>query len=150
MGCRQRGGGEYIISRRAIIRRVFDQSAKGLGVTAVLLMGAGWAGLYLILTSTLPTVGPRWMFFFTLALAVTGTALPFVWMLHKRFDGERPATGTVLLRQSLWIALFVSLITWLQINRVFTITLGLMLAVGFLVLEWFIRLLERSAWSPNQ
>ena len=121
--------------------------SRGLFATALLLIAIGWTGLYLLMGSTLPTVGPRWLFFFLLTVAVTGTALPFVWLLHKRFS---PAPSAVLLRQALWVALFVSLCVWLQVNRSLTLSLGLLLGVGFILVEWFLRLLERSVWRPNR
>lgn len=121
--------------------------SRGLFATALLLIAVGWTGLYLLLATSMPTVGPRWLFFFLLTVAVTGTALPFVWLLHKRFGA---APSTVLLRQALWVALYVSLLAWLQINRSLTLSLGLLLGVGFILLEWFLRLLERSVWRPER
>ena len=121
--------------------------SRGLFATALLLIAIGWTGLYLLMATTLPTVGPRWLFFFLLTIAVTGTALPFVWLLHKRVG---PATSSVLLRQALWVALFVSLCVWLQINRSLTLSLALLLGVGFILVEWFLGLLERSVWRPNR
>ncbi|MFQ5942750.1 MAG: hypothetical protein ACE5JF_04280 [Anaerolineales bacterium] len=121
--------------------------SRGLFATALLLIAIGWTGLYLLMATTLPTVGPRWLFFFLLIIAVTGTALPFVWLLHKRFG---PAPSAVMLRQALWVALFTSLCVWLQINRSLTLSLGLLLGVGFVMVEWFLRLLERSVWRPNR
>ncbi|MCH8339384.1 MAG: hypothetical protein IH858_11195, partial [Chloroflexi bacterium] len=112
-----------------------------------LLLAIGWTGLYFLVATTLPTVGPRWLFFFLLIIAVTGTALPFVWLLHKRFG---PAPSAVLLRQALWVALFASLGVWLQINRALTLSLALLLGIGFILVEWFLRLLERSVWRPNR
>ena len=121
--------------------------SRGLFATALLLIAIGWTGLYLLLATTLPTVGPRWLFFFLLTIAVTGTALPFVWLLHKRFGA---APSAVLLRQALWVALFVSLLAWLQVNRSLTLSLSLLLGVGFILLEWILGLLERSVWRPDR
>ena len=121
---------------------------RGLIATALLLIAVGWTGLYLLFATTLPTLGPRWLFFFLLTLAATGTALPFLWLLHRRFDVRQSASPTVLLRQALWAALLVALCVWLQVNRSLTLSLGVLLGVGFIVLEWFLRLLERSLWKP--
>lgn len=121
--------------------------SRGLFATALLLIAIGWTGLYLLMATTLPTVGPRWLFFFLLTIAITGTALPFVWLLHKRFGAAPPS---VLVRQALWVALFVSLCVWLQINRSLTLSLALLLGVGFILVEWFLRLLERSRWRPSR
>ncbi|HEX9675592.1 MAG TPA: hypothetical protein VGA07_06410 [Anaerolineales bacterium] len=123
---------------------------RSLMITSGLLIVAGWSGLYLLVITTLPTVGPRWLFFFLLTLAATGTALPFLWLLHRRFPARRAATSQVLLRQALWFAFFTALCTWLQINRALNLPLALLLAAGFVVLEWFVRLLDRSLWSPRR
>jgi hypothetical protein len=82
---------------------------RSLIIAAVILAVIGWLGLYLLLSSTLPTVGPRWLFFFLWTLAITGTALPFVWLLHRRFGTSQPAPPSTLLRQGLWIGLYTTL-----------------------------------------
>lgn len=114
-------------------------------IAAAVLMPIGWLGLMLLLATTVPTVGPRWLFFFLIALAATGTALPFLWLLHRRFDRREPAPPRTLLREALLFTLFSELCLWLQINRSLTLALGLLLAGGFIAIEAFVRLLERSA-----
>ncbi len=107
---------------------------------------AGWLGLLLLLNTTLPTVGPRWLFFFLLALAATGTALPFIWLLHRRFSPETKAPSSTLLRQALLLTLFVELCTWLQINRSLTLPLAILLALGMIVLGLVLRIFDLGAW----
>ena len=119
-------------------------------ITGFILAGAGWLGLYLLLSLTLPTLGPRWLFFFLLTLAATGTGLPLVWALHRRFAAANHAPTRVLLRQGLWIGFLTALCMWLQINRNLTIQLGLMLAGGLLAIELLLRFVERSAWRPRR
>ncbi len=119
-------------------------------ISAFILFTVGWSGLYLLLTTTLPTVGPRWLFFFLLTLAATGSALPFVWLLHRRFGGLQPAAPSVLLRQGLLVGLYAGIVMWLQINRGLDLSLALLLAAGLAAIEWFMRLLERSAWRPDR
>jgi hypothetical protein len=123
---------------------------RSLIIAAIILAAIGWLGLYFLLTSTLPTVGPRWLFFFLWTLAVTGTALPFVWMLHLRFGTSQPAPPSTLLRHGLWVGLYTTLCIWLQINRSLSLSLAVLLAVGFAAIEWFLRVLERSTWSPGR
>ena len=117
---------------------------RGIMVTAFILAGSGWLGLYLILSYSLPTVGPRWLFFFLLTLAASGTGLPFVWLLHRRFGPEQLAASQILLRQGLMVGFWASLCMWLQINRTLTLPLALMLAGGLAIFEFLFRLLERS------
>ncbi len=109
-----------------------------------------WPSLFLLVTGTQPTLGPRWLFFFLVVLAVTGTALPFVWVLHRRFDGDLPAAESVLLRQALLVGLYAALSLWLQINRALSLPLALLLALGLAVMEGLLRLLERSTWRPGR
>jgi len=114
-------------------------------ISAAIMAGFGWLGLLLLLFGTVPTVGPRWLFFFLLAVALTGTALPFLWLLHRRFDSERGAPAATLLRQALLFALFGEICAWLQINRSLTLSLAILLALGLAAVEWFLRVLERGS-----
>lgn len=116
--------------------------------TAVILGLAGWGGLFFVLNFTLPTVGPRWLFFFLGVLALTGTALPVVAFLNRRFPSEPPATPSVILRQSIWLGIYFPTLAWLQMGRVLTPALALLLALGLAVIEWLLRLRERSQWIP--
>jgi len=118
-------------------------------VAAVLLAAIGWVGLLLLVNISLPTIGPRWLFFAFLTTATTGTALPFVWLLHHRFDRGGPAQPATLLRQGLLVGLYVSLTAWLQINRSLSLGLALAIAFGFAVIEGLIRLIEGSRWRPG-
>jgi len=120
-------------------------------VAAALLAAIGWIGLILLVNAALPTIGPRWLFFAFLTTAATGTALPFVWLLHRRFD--RAAAGahpSVLLRQAMLLGLYVSLCAWLQINRSLGLGLALAIAAGFAAIEGLIRLIEGSRWRPGR
>jgi cation transport ATPase len=116
----------------------------GLIVASILMAVVGWLGLWLVVNFTLPTIGPRWLFFFLLTVAVTGTGLPIVLVLHRRFWADNPAPARVLLRQGLWIGLLVALCAWLQINRSLTLPLGILLAASLLAFELLLRLFERS------
>jgi hypothetical protein len=127
---------------------MFDQPSspyRSLMISAAIMAGFGWLGLLLLLFGTVPTVGPRWLFFFLLAVALTGTALPFLWLLHRRFGGDRGAAASTLLRQALLFALFGEICAWLQINRSLTLSLAILLALGLTAVEWFLRVLERGS-----
>lgn len=126
-----------------------SSSYRSLMVAAAILAATGWVGLLLLLNTTLPTVGPRWLFFFLWTLAVTGTSLPFVWLLHRRFDPS-PVSGRVLLRQSLLIGLLAGTCMWLQINRTLTLPLVLLLAIGLAGVESLVRSVERSTWRADR
>lgn len=118
-------------------------------ICALVLAAIGWPGVLLVITTTLPTVGPRWLFFLLWMVAVTGTSLPFLWLLHRRFYRE-PIPPAVLLRRGLWVGLYASLCVWLQINRSLSLPLALLIAAGLVAFEWLLQLRERSAWRPGR
>jgi hypothetical protein len=111
-------------------------------------MIGGWGGLFVLLNFTVPTVGPRWMFFFLFFLALTGSFLPFVAFLNRRFQSNPPAPAGAILRQAIWFGVYGSTLAWLQTGRVLTSALTILLAVGFMIMEWLLRLRERSMWKP--
>ena len=117
-------------------------------ITTFVLTVVGWGGLFVLLNFTLPTVGPRWMFFFLFFLALTGTALPLVAFLNRRFPTMPPANAGVILRQAIWFGVYGSTLAWLQSGRVLTSALVLLLAIGLILIEWLLRLRERSQWKP--
>jgi hypothetical protein len=119
-------------------------------LAAVILAVVGWYGLYLLLVSTLPTLGPRWLFYVLWISASTGTSLPFLWLINRRFRSNDPASPNVLLREGLLIGLYAAVCYWLQLNRMLTLTLALLLALGLFAIEWMLRLIERNTRRPRR
>lgn len=116
--------------------------------TALILMVIGWGGIYLIGANATPNGGTRWLWFFAGVLAIVGTVMPVVAFLNRRFPSLPAATPLVIVRQSLWIGVYGAVIGWLQIGRVLTVALAVLLAVGLILIEWLLRLRERSQWKP--
>jgi len=113
----------------------------GVLIAALLMIAGGWFGLFQLVTTSLPRVGARWLFFVLLQIAVTGTVLPFVRYLNVRLtpiDRELPPGGVVV-RQSVWIGLFVVTCAWLQIPRVLSLPVTFFIALMFIVIEVFLR-----------
>ena len=104
-------------------------------IAALVMIVAGWVGLYELVIHTLPLAFPRWLFFILLFLAVTGTALPFVRYLNLRFTpAPYPvAPSALILRQSIWFGLFAVVCAWLQIPRVLSWPVAFFLALSFIV-----------------
>ncbi len=125
---------------------------RGVLIAAVLLMLIGWPGLYQLVTTTLPLIVYIWLFFILLFMAVTGTALPFVRYLNVRFTPEPypVASGGVILRQSIWVGLYVVICAWLQIPRVLNAPVAFFLGLSFVVIEIYLRLRERAEESDVQ
>jgi drug/metabolite transporter (DMT)-like permease len=121
---------------------------RPFGISALILMAVGWGGLYYLITQTLPYVWPRWGFFVLALMALTGTILPIVYFFHKRFPDEVPADTPVIVRQSMWFGVYGATLAWLQLGRLVTVYVILSLAGGLIAIEYFIRLRERSHWTP--
>lgn len=114
---------------------------------SIFLFILGWGGLIALIISSLPTVGPRWLFFFLCVLAITGTALPITAFLNRRFPSTPPPTYFVVVRQALWFAVYASTLAWLQMGRVLNPALAILLAIGLGLIEFLLRLSEKSQWK---
>ena len=114
---------------------------------AFLLSIIGWGGLVALIISTLPTVGPRWLFFFLCVLAITGTTMPLTAFLNRRFPSTPPPSNMVIVRQALWFAVYVSTLIWLQMGRVLNPALAVLLVIGLGLIEFLLRLSEKSQWK---
>ncbi len=110
----------------------------------------GWAGLYLLINFTLPTVWPRWAFFFLATLALTGSALPIAYFLHRRFTKPDLPPANVILRQALWVGVYGATLAWLQLGQVANLSISIGLALGLIAIESLIRLREKSQWTPPE
>lgn len=117
--------------------------------TAIILTVIGCGGLSILFLLSVPTVGPRWLFFFLIVLTLTGIALPFTAFLNQRFASNPPATSTVILRQSILVGIYGAALAWLQIGRVLTGALAILMLIGLALVEFLLRLSERSQWKPQ-
>jgi hypothetical protein len=118
-------------------------------LTAMLLLLFGAGGLAVVVITLLPDLAPRWLFFFLLFLALSGTSLPVVAFLHRRFPSNPPANGSVLTREAIMVGIYGNLLAWLQMGRMVTSLLAVGLALGFIFLETLIRLRENTRWKPE-
>ena len=120
----------------------------GMMVAAAIMMVAGWGGLYYLVTTQIPRIGQRWMFFVLVQIAVAGTVMPFLRYINVRLTPvtrAMPPSG-VIVRQAVWFGLFVVTCAWLQIPRVLTLPIMFFLALAFVVIELFLR----SREIPNE
>jgi hypothetical protein len=115
---------------------------------AFILALVGWGGLAVLILKTVPTVGPRWMFFFLIVLALTGTFLPAVAFLNRRFPTNPPAAPAAIIREAIWFSVYASTLTWLRWGGALTLALALLIASGFIAIEVLLRMRERSQWRP--
>jgi len=117
--------------------------------TGVLLALIGWGGLAAVIIYTLPTIGPRWLFFFLGVLALAGTSLPLVYFLNRRFPSIPPVDPGVILRQAVWFGVYGSTLAWLQLGRMLSLTVAAILAGVLILIEGLLRMRERAMWKPR-
>ncbi len=134
--------------------KTFDRNPPdhiGVLSAAVLMAVGGFGGLYLLVTTSRPFVGQRWLFLLLLHIAVTGFVIPFVRFLNVRFTRlNRPLpSGGVIVRQSVWIGVVVMACAWLQMLRVLTPINAFFIALAFVVIEVFLRSREIAHEREN-
>jgi hypothetical protein len=117
---------------------------------SVFLTLTGVAGLVYLLLETLPDLGPRWLFFFFLMLALSGLSLPVTYFFNRRFPSDPPADSNVVLREAMWVGVWGCSLAWLQLGRVLNPGMALVLAVGLVLVEFLLRIGERSLWTPKE
>lgn len=123
-------------------------SARSTLPAAIILALIGWAGLTYLFITALPTLWPRWLFFFFSVLAISGILLPVAAFLNRRFPTQPPATLNAIIREAALVGIYFSALAWLQLGRVLTTPLIVLLALGLVLIEFLIRLRERSRWEP--
>ena len=109
------------------------------------LILVGWGGVGVLFYYSLPFVWARWGFFVLGIMALTGTALPIVYFINRRFPANPPAAPSVIVRQSLWAGIYAATLAWLQLGRLVSLYVILGLAGGLIAIEYFIRLREKAS-----
>jgi len=127
-----------------------NTSFRSFIIPTLLLIFGGWGGVAALIYFTEPLVWNRWALFALLFLALTGTALPFVYFFHFRFPDTPPAGPRVIVRQAQWVGVYGLVLLWLRWGDLLTLWLTLGFAGGLLAVEWLIRLRERARWSPPE
>lgn len=111
----------------------------------LILTAIGGVGLVFIFLNTQPFIGPRWLLFFFITLLACGLGLPIITMAQIRFSKKNLTEG-VLLRESILFAIYIDLLLWLQLGRVLTNFIILLLGAGFVLLEIFLRISEKAVF----
>jgi hypothetical protein len=109
----------------------------------------GWFGLVYLMTRTVPDLGNRWLFFITVVIAITGTAVPIVAYLNRVFLPFGPANFEIVVRESTMVGIYAGILLWLNKGQVLSFGLAIILAVGLVLIELLLRLRYRSQWHPE-
>lgn len=116
----------------------------------ILLCLLGWGGLAVLISNMLPTMGPRWLFYLLMTCGVSGLVLPATFFFNRRFLTKPPAEGGVIVRQAIWVGVYVCIAFWLQQGGLFNPVLAIALALGFIIIEFLLRIRELSLWKPRE
>lgn len=116
-------------------------------LTSLFLVVTGLGGLAVIIINTVPTLGPRWLFYFFMFLALAGIGLPITDFLNRRFPTKPRAGANIVIRQAVWIGIYGCVLTWLQFGRILNSGLVMFLAIGLITIEFLLRMNERSRYS---
>lgn len=118
--------------------------------SAITMLVVGWGGLILMIYvfQIPPVVWARWGFYVLGILALTGAALPIMYLIHTRFPSHPPIESHAVTRQALWVGVYGATLAWLQLGHLVSFYVGVGLAVGLAAAEYFIRLRERARWRP--
>ena len=152
-------------TKRPHPRTLRRTAARRFGwLAAMTLLAAGAGGFWHIVNTLPPIAGPvdgglsfeayaRAFFaspnvsgvallLLALLVATLGGAWFVVRLLHWRF--QLAHAPLKMWRQSLWVALFVTIGAWLQLNRSLTIALAALVIGGLAALEVFLNVRERQ------
>lgn len=119
-------------------------------IQALLLALIGWGGLALMIFyfNLPPLVWARWGFFVLGIMGITGVVLPIVYFLHWRFSNATLFEPHVIVRQALWVGVYVSTLAWLQLGHLVSLWVWMGLAGGLIAVEYLLRMRERARWKP--
>jgi hypothetical protein len=78
-------------------------------------------------------------------VAITGLILPLAYYLNKRFGKSDSSNFLVILRQAMWIGIWVAACTWLQMNRTLGLGVALLVASVLVTLEVLLQVRTRAA-----
>jgi hypothetical protein len=90
-------------------------------------------------------------FLAVILVAVTGLALPLAFILNRRFLRGKSAFGSptpsfmVTLRQAMWFGLWASFCVWLQMTRMLSIPVAVLVAVVLIMFELLLHIRTRTA-----
>ncbi len=85
------------------------------------------------------------VFLGTILLTVTGLVLPLTSFLNKRFATSQPPTYFTVVRQSMWVGLWVAFCVWLQMNRTLGLAVVGLVAAVLIMFEALLQVRTRAA-----
>ena len=127
-----------------------ESSFLPITIFSIFLALISWVSLGLLFLYTSPTLGPRWIFFFLMYIAIIGTIFPILILINRRINRQDGGNINVALRQSLMLGFYFDLIIWLHMGRVLDLTTAFFILSIIIAIEILIQVFEGSQWQPNK
>ena len=93
-------------------------------------------------------------FLASVVVAVTGLALPLSYYLNKRLlppeMRHEPPSFLTVIRQALWVGLWVAFCLWLQMNRTLGVAVAALVAAVLILFEVVLQIRARAASVQQQ
>jgi hypothetical protein len=93
-------------------------------------------------------------FLASVIVAVTGLALPLSYYVNKRLmppeTRHEPPPFLAVIRQALWVGLWVAFCLWLQMNRTLGVAVAVLVAVVLILFEVVLQIRARAAAVQQQ
>lgn len=84
-------------------------------------------------------------FLASVLVAVTGLSLPLAYYLNKRFGRSGSRRFLVVLRQAMWVGIWIAFCVWLQMNRSLGIGIVLLVAGVLVTIEVLLQIRTKAA-----
>jgi hypothetical protein len=88
-------------------------------------------------------------FLASVLVAATGLVFPLVFYLNRRFRSVAQPQFLVVLRQAMWVGLWVAISTWLRMNRSLGWGVAVLVAVVFVIFEFLLQVRVRAATAMD-
>jgi len=89
------------------------------------------------------------MFFFFLTIIGAGIALPISYLIQRRFANQ-VILSKVLIREAIFFGVFLALIAWLQLGRILTNLIIILISIGFILIEMLLRMAENATFKADE
>ena len=132
-----------------MIRKSYLPPFGKILISSIFLTILGGGGLTFVFMFFEPTLGPRWMFFFFLTIIGAGVALPISYLIQRRFANQ-VIPGKILIREAILFGIFLALTAWLQLGRILTNLIIVIIAIGFILLEMLLRMTEKATFKADE
>jgi len=116
--------------------------------TALFLTIIGGGGLLFTFIFLEPKLGARWLFFFFLVIFGAGIGLPFTFIVQRRF-AKQTVGSHILVREAALFGIYLSLLAWLQLGRILTNLILMIIGLGFILFEMLLRMAEKATFTAD-